>query len=399
MTEERTSFLADKSELKRQLYQCCKCGYCRDTISDELGYYHICPIYDLMRMEYYCGRGRATIALGIEEGILDFSEPLIDVIYTCLGCGTCREICPEIERVDVPAITRALREEITRRGLEPKKIREVNSALRETHNLFREETLRSEWAEDLNLPKEGETLYFAGCSHSYTYPKTARATVNILTEAGLDVSYLGEDEWCCGAPALWSGNTELFREIMEHNLYVIKTSKAKKVIFSCAVCYNSFNTHYRSLIGELPFEVLHISEVLADLIKKDRIHFRPLKKKLTYHDPCHLGRDEGIYEQPREVISKIPQTEFYEMPKNRKNASCCGEGVVVSILFPELTREISLKRVNEARKVGAEAIITCCPGCVTTLSKAAAWLKSKEKVKIEVYDLPVIVAESMGLKL
>lgn len=392
-------FPANKQHLKKQLYQCCKCGYCRDTISDELGFYHVCPVYDNLRMEHYCGRGMATIALGLSEGIIGFSKPLIDVVYTDLGCGSCREICPEIEPVDVPAITRVMREEIIRRGLEPLKIKKVNFAVKEKHNIFGEETLRSEWAEDLGLPREGETLYFAGCSHSYTYPKTARAAIKILSEARVDVSYLGEDEFCCGAPALWSGDTELFKEIVKHNLSAIKASKAKGIIASCAVCYNTLKTYYQSMVGKFPFKVIHISEVVADLIKRGKIRFiKPIRKKFTYHDPCHLGRDEGIYEQPRDIIKKVPQAEFCEMPRNRKSASCCGEGVVVSMLFPDLTRKISANRINEVKGTGAQAIVTCCPGCVTTLSKAAAWLKKREGVNIQVYDLPITVAEAMGLQ-
>ena len=396
---EIAQFLVDKQHLKKQLFQCCKCGYCRDTISDELGFYHVCPVYDNLRMEHYCGRGRATIALGLSEGIIRFSKPLVDLIYTDLCCGACREICPEIEQVDVPAITRAIREEIIRRGLEPVKIKELNFDVKEKHNIFGEETLRSKWAENLDLSKKGETLYFAGCSASYTYPKTARATVNILSEADVDVAYLGEDEWCCGAPALWSGDAILFKEIIKHNLFAIEASGAKKVVVSCAVCYNSLKTHYQSMIGKLPFKVLHVSEVIADLIKQDKIRLQPIRKSFTYHDPCHLGRDEKIYEQPREVIKKIPQAEFFEMWRNRKGASCCGEGVVVNAVFPYLTRKISANRINEAKETGADAIVTCCPGCVTTLSKAAAWLKSREETEIEVYELPLLVAEAMRLKL
>ena len=391
-------FLDDKPDLKGQLYRCSKCGYCRDTISDELGFYHICPVYDTLRMEHYCGRGRTTIALGLVEGAIQFSRPLVNVLNTCLGCGACKEICPE--KIDIPAITRAMREEIVKHEMEPPKLKDTDLAIKEKHNIFGEEKPRYKWAEDLNLPKKGETLYFAGCSASYTYPKTARATAKILLEAGVDVAYLGEDEWCCGAPALWSGNTELFKEIVKHNLSAIKASGAKRVVASCAVCYNTLKTHYPSVASELSFKVLHLSEVIADLIQQSKIHLqKPVRKKFTYHDPCHLGRAEKIYEQPREIIRKIPQAEFCEMARNRKNALCCGEGVVVSSLFPSLTRKISANRVNEAKEIGANAIVTCCPGCVTTLSKAAAWLKSREGVNIEVYDLPIIVAEAMGLKL
>ncbi|MEM2914296.1 MAG: (Fe-S)-binding protein, partial [Candidatus Bathyarchaeia archaeon] len=149
-------FLNNYSSLKEQLYRCSKCGYCRDTISDELGFYHVCPSYDVLRLEHYCGRGRATIALGLAEEIVQFSKSLCDVFYTCLGCGTCKEICPE--NIDVPAITKAVRKELSKRGLEYPKLKKLNSLIKDKHNLFGETEFRSKWAEDLNLPKNGEVL-------------------------------------------------------------------------------------------------------------------------------------------------------------------------------------------------------------------------------------------------
>ena len=174
--------LKDYPQLKEQLYRCSKCGYCRDTVSDELGFYHVCPVYKNLRMEHYSGRGRTTIALGLSEGKIRFHKPLSEFLYTCLSCGACKEICPE--KIDVCGITRNLREEAFQRKLQPQKIQRLQTALKKTHNLFSEEKPRSKWAEDLNLPQEGETLYFAGCSASYSYPKTARACVKILQQTG-----------------------------------------------------------------------------------------------------------------------------------------------------------------------------------------------------------------------
>jgi heterodisulfide reductase subunit D len=389
--------LKDYPELKEQLYRCSKCGYCRDTVSDELGFYHVCPVYKNLRMEHYSGRGRTTIALGLSEGKIRFHKPLSEFLYTCLSCGACKEICPE--KIDVCGITRNLREEAFQRKLQPQEIQRLQTALKKTHNLFSEEKPRSKWAEDLNLPQEGETLYFAGCSASYSYPKTARACIKILQQTGKNVAYLGEKEWCCGAPAFWSGNRKLFAQIVNHNLRVIKASGAKEVVLGCAVCYNMVKTNYPT-VADIPFKATHISQLIADALKQGKIKFTtPFEKKLTYHDPCHLGREEKIYEEPRTIIKKIPGVKYSEMQRNRRAAWCCGEGVVVNALYPNLTRKISSERIDEARHAGAEAIVTCCPGCVATLSKASAWVKSREGIDIPVYELPVVVAEAMGIKL
>lgn len=336
------------------------------------------------------------MALGLSEGVIRFSRPLTEVVYTCLSCGACKEICPE--KIDVCGITRNLRQEVLRRRLSPPKIRQIQSGLKKTHNLFGEAKPRSAWADDLRLQQKGETLFFAGCSDSYSYPQTARACVKILQEAGKKVAYLSEKEWCCGAPAFWSGNNKLFEQIVRHNLSAIKASGAKEVVLGCAVCYNMIKTNY-STVSKLPFKITHISQFIADSLKEGKLKFvKPFNKTITYHDPCHLGREEKVYEEPREVIRKIPGAKLSEMGRNRKAAWCCGEGIVVNAVSPNLTRKISAERIDEARQSGAEAIVTCCPGCVATLSKAAAWVKSRGGTEILVYDLPVLVAEAMGLK-
>jgi len=389
--------LKDNPELREQLYRCSKCGYCRDTVSDELGFYHVCPVYKNLRMEHYSGRGRTTVALGLSEGKIRLSKPLSEVLYTCLSCGACKEICPE--KIDVCEITRRMREELLKKKIQPPKITKLQTALKNTHNLFGEENSRTKWAEELKLPQKGKILYFAGCSASYSYPKTARACVKILQKSEGDVAYLGEKEWCCGAPVFWSGNKKLFEEIVKHNLREIKASGAKEVIFGCAVCYSMFKTHYAE-VSHVPFEVTHISQSIARALKQGKLEFKkPLTKKVTYHDPCHLGREEKVFEQPRKVIKSIPGVKYREMERNRRAAWCCGEGVVVNALHPDLTRKISAERIEEARRAGAEAIITCCPGCVATLSKAAAWVKSREGIEIPVFELPTVVAEAMGIKL
>lgn len=387
--------LENRSDLREQLYRCSKCGYCRDTISEELGFYHVCPVYENLRLEQYCGRGRMTAALGIVEGVLPLSEPLTKTVYTCLSCGACKAICPE--RIDVCDMTRNLREEIFKRDLQPSKFKTLYSALREEHNLFGEKRSRSAWAEDLKLPQKGSTVYFVGCSTSYTYPETARACAKVLQACHKQIAYLGEDEWCCGAPAIWSGNTELFKEIVQHNVSAIESSGAKEVIISCAVCFNMMRTYYPTF-ARVSFKVRHVSEVLAQALRQNDIKFtKPIPLRLTYHDPCHLGRGEGIYEEPRTVITRLAGVEFSEMQRNRRGAWCCGEGVVVRMLFPNLTRKISAKRLEEAKRVGAQVIVTSCPGCVATLSKAAAWMKSKDGLDIRVYELPIIVAKAMGI--
>ncbi len=383
---------------RNQLYWCSKCAYCRDTISDELGYYKVCPIYEFKRMEHFSPRGRATIALAALEGYLPLTQPLVDLAFSCLGCGICKAICPSAvdEGVDVAGIMRAMRQDLLNVGLKPPEaVIELDKNIAQTHNVFGEDSAkRTSWSNDLELPDKGDILYFAGCYTSYRYPETARATVKILEQAGIHLSYLGDEEWCCGVPQLWDGNSSLARDIARRNFEAIKKSGAKTVVATCAGCYHALNSNYREIVGEIPFEIVHVSTLLADLIAKDKIRLRkPIEKVLTYHDPCHLGRHEKIYDAPRDVIKNIPQIDYREMLRSKNSAWCCGGGAIESAVFPNLTKEISKARIGEAKEIGADALITSCPLCITILNRVA------KPQKIQVYDLPVIVAEAMGLEI
>lgn len=377
----------------RELYLCNRCGYCREMIDPTRGVYGICPSWEARGFESYTARGTIHIARAIYEGRLRPTKHLAEHVFSkCLLCKNCQTHCPL--EVDIISVTKALRQDLFQAGLLPEPLKERDSDVRRNHNVFGEVSSdRTNWASGLELPRKGPTLYFAGCYDAYRYPQTARATVAILKEAGVDVAYLGEDEWCCGLPQLHDGNIVLAEENIKHNLDVIKKSGAKRVVTSCPGCYTALKSEYAKLIGKIPFEVIHISEFIAKLINAGKIASNEVvNKKVTYHDPCHLGRYEGVYEEPRKVIQAINGVELVEMQKNRENAMCCGAGTEVYIMDPDLATSIAKTRVEEAEETGAEAIVTACPMCVTNLKPAA------KKAGIEVYDLPMFIAASMGLK-
>ncbi|MEM3704058.1 MAG: (Fe-S)-binding protein [Candidatus Bathyarchaeia archaeon] len=386
---------------KNSIFRCTRCGTCREKYTENVRL--VCPIREVTGgFEHYFARGRVLIARGILEGALKYSTALVESVYTCLGCSNCVEQCGAIDMdtgrplVDTPAIIRAMRQDIVRAELGPlPTLKEVDSNVEKTRNPFGEALeKRAAWSAGLSLPKRGDTIYFAGCYASYRFPKTAKATVNILREGGINAVYLGENEWCCGVPELWDGNIALAEEVIKHNVDAIKSAGAKRVVTSCAGCYHALNTDYLEIMGQLPFEVVHISEIIADLTEKGKIKLpERIEKTLTYHDPCHLGRFEKVYDPPRKALSAIDGAKLVEMVRNKENAWCCGGGSVVYVAFPDLTAEIAKDRVSEAKEAGAEAIVTACPLCVTVLTPAA------RRAGIEVYDLPVIVAKAMGLKI
>jgi len=326
------------------------------------------------------------------------------LLYTDPDCRLCTWVCNAEGVLDPPLIWRAMRQDIVAAGLgPPKPLKEIDSRVSERHNVFGARPEKSSrWASGLKLPERGDILYFAGCYASYTQPEIARATVAILREAGIDLAYLGEEEWCCGVVQFHDGSISVARQMAAHNIEAIRASGAKKVVTSCAECYKSLKVEYPQILGDVPFEVVHISELLAELADSGRVSFKKglrvsFKKgleesRVTFHDPCHLGRYCGVYDQPRQVLRGIPGIELAEMLRHREYAWCCGNGAdLVRSVAPELASEIARDRVEEARDVGAKAIITSCPRCVASLEQVAEGMK--------IYDLAVAVAKAMGLEL
>lgn len=289
----------------------------------------------------------------------------------------------------------ALRVDLVRSGYgPPEALKAIDANVAAVHNPFgKESTKRSSWAEGFGLPAKGEIMYFAGCYASYHDPKIARATVAILKAGGIDMAYLGEDEWCCGDPQLMDGNIQLAEEMVQHNVEALKAAGVKRVITSCAGCFHTLKSEYPEIIGKLPFEVVHSSEVIDQLIAEGKLKLdKENEKTITYHDPCHLGRHEEIYEQPRNILKAIPGVKLVEMPRNRKTAWCCGGGSVVAVAFPKLSQDIAKDRVDEAKSVETEVIVSACPLCENNLNNSA------RKQRIQIMDLSEIVAQAMGVE-
>ncbi|MFC2024779.1 (Fe-S)-binding protein, partial [Chloroflexota bacterium] len=318
------------------------------------------------------------------------AHDLQKVAYSCTTCGYCDAVCP----LGPTEAFVALREDMVDRGVDPPEAnKKVDENVRIKHNFMgAHPEARAKWAEGLNLPKNGDVMYFAGCYASYRQPDTAKAVVKLLEKVGINVAHLGNDEWCCGVPPLWNGERSIAVDMMNHNFESIKKSGAKTVVISCAECYRMLRTNYPEVVGKLPFEVLHVSEFLAQLVDKGKLKFNKLEGKITYHDPCFLGRHSGVYDAPREVLRSIPGIDLVEMDRHRQWASCCGSGAgVVATAYPELTKHCSAKRILEAKQV-ADTVVTACPRCVETLKAA----NKHAGLNVNIYDLPVFVATALS---
>lgn len=382
-------------KVKSDIYRCFRCGHCRERLSPLTGMSSICPVREELKFDHYDARGRVLIARALVEGKLDYSDKLVESVYTCCACGLCREVCAMFEgrKVDTPRIIRAWREEIVEKGLgPPDRLKEINHNTEKNYNPFGKDAAeRLRWSTGNEIARKADVLYFAGCYASYRQPEIARSASNVLSKSNVKFTVL-EDEKCCGLPQMWNGEAKLGEKLISSNVEAIKETGATKVVATCPGCYMALKSDYPEITGnKLDFEVYHMSEFLADLVDKGALEFKKIDKRVTYHDPCHLGRYSKIYEQPRKVIEAIPGIELFEMKRNRADASCCGFGIVVTPTFPKLSLGIAEKRIMEAKETGAQTIVTACPSCITQLSLAAR----RSRANIEVVDLVDLVGKAL----
>jgi heterodisulfide reductase subunit D len=376
---------------KEEIYHCFRCGFCRELVLG--GAYRICPIREELGFETTYARGRIGVARALLEGKIEYTDPLVERIYSCLGCYNCKAHCPT--KVDTPSVVRGQRKEIYQEGLRKlKALDEIDANIETYKNPYGlGKKMRTRWAEGLDLPKRGELLYFPGCATAYDRPEIAQALVKILKKAGIDVACLGEEEWCCGIPQIWNGGFQSAKALMEENGRRFEEAGAKTILTSCPDCYNVFHHHYYSMLGKEPFRVIHITEFLLHLMNEGRITFQEeIRKRITYHDPCRLGREAGIFEPPREILRRIPGIQLVEMRRNREHAWCCGGGGVVNLVYPKLSIKIAKNRVQEALETDAEMLVTCCPLCYRQFYNRA-WEKG-----LDLMELIVLAATAMGIE-
>lgn len=351
----------------------------------------LCPPYFKYKFQSYRPTGRMSIIVSLARGDLELTSELAKNAYTCTLCGSCDEICSE----DKTPAFRALRRELVEAGkgpLEPS--RKIDQNIDKAANVFGgKKERRTVWAKELDLPRKGETLYFAGCFNSYFSPEVSRATAGLLRKAGVNIAYLGDDEVCCGNHPLLDGQTKVGESQASLLLSAIDKCGAKTVITSCSSCYRAFKTDHVERFGELPFDVFHITEYLWKLIENRQLIFgTKISKRVSYHDPCTLGRGFRIFEEPREIIKAIPGIEYVEMQNNRAWSWCCGGGMSVNYFATQdLATWSAQQRLQEAAEAGVDALVTACPHCIANFRRAAR----QTKLGIGILDLAVLADNAM----
>jgi len=239
-------------------------------------------------------------------------------------------------------------------------------------------------------PRRAEVLYFAGCTAALdpSLQHIAQNTVRLLQKAGVNFGVLGDEEVCCGSVMLRVGERDLARELAEKNLSLFRGIGVKTIVTSCAGCYKTLRQDYPSY-GDIQARVVHTSEFVRELYLDGKLQpTNQTKLRVTYHDPCHLGRHCGLYDAPRKMIEALPGVSLEEMTRNRENTWCCGAGGGVRSAFPDWALESSRIRVQEAEETGSSHLVTTCPFCLQNLTTAV----QAGNTPLEVMDLTDLLA-------
>jgi Fe-S oxidoreductase len=324
-------------------------------------------------------------------------------IWLCTTCGRCPQQCPrDVQQIESGI---ALRRIATEYGVFPKSVTPVRtirgSLVGEGNPLSEERAKRGGWAEGLSVKTftEGmDILYFPGCYPSYDprLKNVARATANILNRAGVDFGILGAKENCCGESIRKTGDEEVFKSLAKENIKTFIDNGVKKILVSSPHCYHTFKNEYPEFM--VNFDVVHITQYLFELIDKGKLELKKeYGKKITYHDPCYLGRHNGIYDEPREVLKRVPGLELNEMSESREDSLCCGGGGGRIWMETPKGERFSDLRLEQAIEVGAEVLVTACPYCITNFEDSRLTLEDSEATEIkdipEIKDITEIIQE------
>lgn len=346
-------------EFKDELETCfgTSCGFC------ERG----CPVYQTMKIKTLSMKGRNRTMLGLIQGKFEITPAVVQAAFECTLCGNCDRWC-SLKNTEH---TQAFREYLLKHGVEPMK--EHSSLVASLKNYgnpwFQPRSARNRWTKGLNIPKaapgQQDVLFFAGCTSAVTknLNRSLVASAKVLQKADVKFTTMGQDEPCCGSTLLRVGQTDAFNELSAENIRKFESLGIKKIVTACPGCFTTLRKSIEKAGSKI--KVVHISQEIASLVKEGRLKVKRSSERMTYHDPCHLGRLGGIFDEPREIVAAVAT--LVEMPNHGYESRCCGAGAGLQSAFPKLSRDLSAKRIAEAKATGATTLVTSCPFCETQL--------------------------------
>ena len=325
----------------------------------------------------------------VREATFGLTEIESEDIWRCTTCGRCPQQCPrDVRQIDSGV---ALRRIATEYQVFPPAVKPLRTAsaglVGEGNPLGEEREKRADWAEGLSVKTftDGmEILYFPGCYLCYDprLKKVAKATAVILKQAEVDFGILGPAENCCGESIRKAGEEELFRRLARENIKTFIDNGVRKILVSSPHCFHTFKNEYPEFM--VNFEVVHLSQYLFELMNTGRLEpNKEYEKRVVYHDPCYLGRHNGVYDEPREILRKIPGVELNELPDSRVDSLCCGGGGGRIWMETPKGERFSDLRLEQAMGVGAEVLITACPYCITNFEDSRLTLDVAEDIEVK----------------
>lgn len=381
-------------------YACARCGYCVPT----------CEQFSGRGWESHSPRGKYAYLREVMAGREKWDRTAVDTFLVCTTCEVCNTRCQlqlPIEHNWMEMRGKLVSEE--KRGSFPP-FDMIAASLRAERDIWAAKAEhRADWVPadvkpkladaDGGWSKKTDMLYFGGCTASFVNTDVAEASVRLLTDAGYDIGYMGTDEACCGIPMKVSGKWDQFEEIYEYNVAQARERGAKTIVTSCPACGLVWKEFYAKLARErgedYEFEVKHYSELVSEALADGRLKLKePIEGRVTFHDSCHAGRAQGLYEAPREMINAIPGVEFVEMEHNREEGLCCGS-VLTLIGEPPVAPILGKQRLDEAVDAGADTVIALCPCCQVQLRDSSV----KNGIDVKVDDLARVVAQAAGYEI
>ncbi|MBS3907697.1 MAG: (Fe-S)-binding protein [Syntrophaceae bacterium] len=376
----------DLSKLSpKQLLEIDACTRCGDCL-------RFCPVYSQRTEEAINPRGKIQAMKKFLRGQyglwarvfgkkkLDEAEleKFSEMAYRCTLCGECSVQCPV--SIDSRSLWLAFKEMLVELGHYPKNLGVMKKNVLAKYNISGDSnSSRTDWLDRLeNLPphryqkERAEVVYFIGCVSAY-FPmahKVPQSFVRILERSGVDFTLLGGEEWCCGFPLIGAGFRREIDGFIRHNIEGVKEKGARSVVFSCPSCYHTWHENYHTDLN-----LFDSTQFVLNLIKEGRLQFNEEKIKVTYHDPCDLGRVSGIYESPRAILRAMPGVEFIELANHGERCKCCGGGGLLEMVDPELSAALAREKIKEIQATGAELVITSCQQCVRTILTTARRMK------------------------
>ncbi|MBN1189624.1 MAG: (Fe-S)-binding protein [Dehalococcoidales bacterium] len=418
-------------DYRSDMEMCCRCSICKFIPLERLTenrYSYVCPSIARYGFQAYSGAGRMAIGISLLENRIELSDKLTDVVYNCQMCGACDISCKYAMDMEVLEPINEMRIECVNKGRTlPVLNNMVENMQKQGTMIVNNKKERGEWAHSMRvfdaMNAKVEVLFHAGCRvcSDKSLWKSAQDGLSLIQKSGVNVGILGDRELCCGGRAYQMGYQEDFLKQAKKTAALVKKSGATVLVTPCADCYYAFNVLYDKFGLKGDLEVLHTTEYLARLIKSGKLKpSRNMDIKVTYHDPCHLGRlgepyihwsgkpvegnirifdppkefrrgSYGVYDAPRNILASIPGLKLVEMPRTREYAWCCGAGGGVAESNPEFAAWTARERIDEADFTRAEYLVTACAGCEQTFNSALKGSSSR----IEIIDINTLLKKAI----